>query len=126
MRNRVVSALFVLAVLLAPMSFSSAYAQRGGLLPRLFKSGQATRSAFAEVVKQAKDATVELISDGKVVALGAVVDGDGYVVTKASQLGDKLEVRLGDKSKHVAKIVDKNADRFHVDRFRAGNRFPSP
>jgi len=46
------------------------------------------RSAFREVVADAVQSTVEIYSDSKQVALGAVVDAAGYVLTKASELGD--------------------------------------
>jgi serine protease Do len=46
------------------------------------------RSAFRKVVADAVQSTVEIYSGGKQVALGAVVDAAGYVLTKASELGD--------------------------------------
>ena len=105
MRKTLLPILFAVAGILAPVCQNETFAQRGGLLPRLFKSGDATRTAFADVVKQTRNATVEVIADGKVIALGAVVDADGYIVTKASEIKTNVEVRFGDKSKHNAKVV---------------------
>ncbi len=89
------------ALLLAP---SAASAQRN-LLPNLFKSGDKTRSAFASVVADAAAATAEILCDGKVRCLGTVVEADGYIITKASELeGGKIECKLAGKTL-LAKVV---------------------
>src|ERR1043166_700700 len=67
--------------------------------PRLpesrFKSGSATLRAFAPVAERVRNSVVEFVLDGKTVALGAVVEADGLVITKASELKDgKLRCRL--------------------------------
>ncbi|MCY2974481.1 MAG: PDZ domain-containing protein [Planctomycetota bacterium] len=52
---------------------------------------------FEQVVGSSSDSTVQIISGGRQVSLGIVVDKDGWVLTKASQLsGDGLECRLAD------------------------------
>jgi S1-C subfamily serine protease len=49
---------------------------------------------------------VEILdNDGKQVGLGTVVSEDGFIVTKASEFGHLLEVRLFDYSKHVPEQV---------------------
>jgi serine protease Do len=54
---------------------------------------------FEQVVGSSSDSTVQIISGGRQVSLGIVVDKDGWVLTKASQLsGDGLECRLADGS----------------------------
>jgi len=53
------------------------------------------RRAFRPVVARVRESTVEVHSDGKRVALGAVVRADGLVVTKASQLGEEIACVVG-------------------------------
>lgn len=95
----------LLPCLLAPAP-ASAQRSRGGLLPRLFKSGDTTRTAFAKVIAAARRATVEIISDKDVVAIGAIIDGEGYIITKASEISQAPIVRLpDDEATHPAAIV---------------------
>jgi serine protease Do len=61
----------------------------------------AFRPAIAEVTKS----TVQIFSDGKRSALGTVVDKDGFVLTKASELHGKLECQLIDGRRAEAKLV---------------------
>jgi S1-C subfamily serine protease len=52
---------------------------------------------FEQVVGRSSDSTVQVIAGGRQVALGIVVDKDGWVLTKASQLrGEDFECRLAD------------------------------
>lgn len=76
-----------------------------GLIPDLYKSGGKTRNAFGDVVKDANLSTVKVFSDGKHAAMGAVIDKDGFILTKASELGSKIEVQTVDGNKHPAEIV---------------------
>ena len=46
-------------------------------------------------------ATAEVLGDGKVIALGTVVDAAGYIVTKASLLQGKISCRLHDDGKEM-------------------------
>ncbi|MEQ8791919.1 MAG: S1C family serine protease [Pirellulaceae bacterium] len=69
------------------------------------------RSAFREVVSQAARSTVEVYSGGKQVALGVVVDPDGYVATKASELGDgELSCRLVGAKPVKAQLLEVDGD----------------
>jgi serine protease Do len=65
------------------------------------KISNAFRPAIAEVIKS----TVQVISDGKRSALGMVVDKDGYVLTKASELKGNLECQLIDGRRADAKLI---------------------
>ena len=60
---------------------------------------------YREVVAEARRSTVRVLSEGKQVALGAVVDARGFILTKASQLGDNLSVQLADGGPLAAKVV---------------------
>jgi serine protease Do len=69
------------------------------------KNDRAVKSAFQEVLSAASSATVRIRADGQDVALGAVVDADGYLVSKASLLEGKLTCRFKDGTEKEAKIV---------------------
>ncbi len=65
-------------------------AQDAARLPALardrFRSGEETLRAFAPVSAATRNSIVKLNVDGETMALGAVVDTNGLVLTKASQL----------------------------------------
>ncbi len=102
MRTRNLTLALVLLTGLASVS----QAQRlRGLIPDLYKSGNKTRTAFSDVVKDANQSTVKIFSDGKHTAMGAVVDKNGFVLTKASELSGQVEVQTSDGNKHEAEVV---------------------
>jgi S1-C subfamily serine protease len=61
------------------------------------KSHQETRNLYKPVVNAAARGTVRVLVDGKQKALGTVVDPKGFVLTKASELGDYLAVSVQTK-----------------------------
>lgn len=65
----------------------------------------AVKAAFREAIQPAAAATVQVLVDGKEVALGAVVDADGYIVTKASLLEGDPICRLPDGREMEAQLV---------------------
>lgn len=75
-----------------------------------FTDGPHTRRAFRTVVAAAREATVQVRSDGKRVAYGGVVGPDGWVLTKASQLHGAIIVRLANGDAYPAKIVGVDRD----------------
>jgi serine protease Do len=65
------------------------------------------KDVFREVIARPSDATVRILVDGKSVALGIIVDADGWVLTKWSEVElnrDKITVRLKDGSVHKAEV----------------------
>ena len=85
---------------------SPADAQMRNLIPKLFKSGETTRTAFADLVAEAGQSVVQILSDGKVSALGVVAEADGYILTKASEVsGAKVQCKLKDGKTYEAKVV---------------------
>lgn len=69
--------------------------------------------AFSEAVSDARLSTVALYDDaGQRVALGAIVDPDGWIATKASQLPaeGKVTALLADDTEWVAEIVQRASD----------------
>lgn len=67
--------------------------------------GPHVRAAFREVVRDAVDATVRVWSSGKQAALGAIVDRDGLIVTKASVLEEPIVCELADGRELKARLV---------------------
>jgi serine protease Do len=62
-------------------------------------------SAFRPVVADANQSTVRVICDGKSVVLGTIVDSDGWIITKYSELRDPVVCRLPDKRQLPAQMV---------------------
>lgn len=88
--------------LLIPAAVS---AQVMGLKPRLYTTGSTLRRAFSEVIAQARVSTVQVYSGSQVVALGVIVAEDGWILTKASELGQKVNCRLADGESFDATVV---------------------
>jgi serine protease Do len=57
-------------------------------------NSRGVRRAFREVVERPGQSTCRVLVDGKEVALGTIVDADGWIVTKASQLEGDVACRL--------------------------------
>ncbi len=69
--------------------------------------------AFSEVVVDARLSTVRLINSvGDSIAMGAIVDADGWIATKASQLpaGGTVIAKLADSSETAAEVVQRITD----------------
>jgi serine protease Do len=66
---------------------------------------ETVRGAFRDVVTDSHKATVRILCDDKAAALGSIVDSDGYILTKASELKGRLAVKLHDNRLFEAKLV---------------------
>lgn len=67
--------------------------------------------AFREAVGNNWMATVRILSSGRMIAMGTIVDSNGWILTKASELpSDTAEVRLHDGSRVPAKVVAQRSD----------------
>ena len=63
----------------------------------LARSSNLVRAAFRDAVKEAKAATVRIISDkNDLLTMGTIVDANGFVLTKASELHGDLRCELSD------------------------------
>ncbi|HTU23085.1 MAG TPA: S1C family serine protease [Gemmataceae bacterium] len=82
----------------------SAYAQRGRRGGSI-KSSPRFLALFREVVAVPSRSTVRVWYDETPVAFGAVVGADGWVLTKASQLKDKIVCELYDGREFPARLV---------------------
>jgi serine protease Do len=65
-------------------------------------------AAFREVTAEPAKSTAQIYADGYRAALGAVVDKDGYIVTKASELKGKIEAQLPGGKRLEATIVGRD------------------
>ncbi len=68
-------------------------------------NGSMVRSAFRQVVADARQATVRVRTDGRNTALGGIVGADGWILTKASRLPGKITCLLQDDREVEAKIA---------------------
>lgn len=66
--------------------------------------------AFRPVVAQPSEYTVRVRCDGKDAAFGTIIESNGYILTKASEMFGKITVKTKDGAEHDAKIVGKNED----------------
>jgi len=94
---------FGLLIVLAP-AVPAAHAQSKLPEARL-KNGLTVRKAFKSVVAATTKATVEILSSGKRVALGAVIEPEGYIITKASELKGTVTCQFADGRALSGKIV---------------------
>jgi len=89
------------AVLLAALGAAGpAEAQRP-----ILKGDKTVVAAFRPVVARASRSTVTILCDKHEVALGTVVDEDGWIITKYSELTGPVVVRLRNGKTYEAKVV---------------------
>lgn len=72
---------------------------------RYQKNNDAIRDVFKAAMQQARKSTAAIVSDGDLVSLGTIVDPDGLIVAKASELKGDLVARLSDGKAYPARIV---------------------
>ncbi len=80
---------------------------RAAVLPEeRFKNGPMVLQAFAPISESARSSIVKLVQDGKPLALGAIVDTNGFVITKSSEVKtDKVTCELADKKQVEATVM---------------------
>ena len=101
------SSLVVTALICVSLAWTSAaQAQRRDRDRNAYqRSSPKVLAAFRDVVAKPSQSTVRVQSDGKDVALGTVVDADGWILTKASELKGKVACKLKDGHEVDAQIV---------------------
>lgn len=67
--------------------------------------GRYVRSAFRDVIAEARQSTVRVRCDGRDTALGGIVGAEGWILTKASRLPGKITCVLTDQRELDARIV---------------------
>ena len=76
--------------------------------PHDSKYSRSTLAEYRSCIKDVRASTVAILKQEKAVALGAVVSADGYIITKASELGKgDLECEFMDGKVLAAKFVTK-------------------
>jgi len=95
-KHWLISAALLAFSLLSPQIFAQSSSNRGATLPEhRFKSGESTMRAFRPTVEEARQSIVEIQLDGKAVAFGTIVEANGLIITKASELKEgKLTCKL--------------------------------
>jgi serine protease Do len=93
-------------------------AESDGEIPQQ-KNSAAVRAVFRDSVKPVRECVVRVLSNEKQLALGTVVDADGYILTKASELRGKLTCELSGGRRIDAEVVgvadDHDLALLHVD-----------
>jgi serine protease Do len=70
-----------------------------------------TLRAFQECVGDNWKSTVQILEKGRQIALGAIVDSDGWIVTKGSEVPDHvIEIRLQDGSRAEGMVKKRRSD----------------
>jgi len=92
--------------LLAPIAGAQEADRASRLARARFRSGEETLRAFAPVASELRHSIVKMAVDDETVALGAVVDANGLVLTKASELKPgRLSCWLADDKKARAELI---------------------
>ncbi|QDV19041.1 putative periplasmic serine endoprotease DegP-like precursor [Gimesia panareensis] len=97
-------ALSLIVTLCASCLTTSAFAW-DQLQPSQLTSGSQIRRAFRSVVSTPRSWTVRVRSNGREASLGAIVEHDGYILTKASQLEGKVTCELSTSERYEAEII---------------------
>jgi serine protease Do len=94
--------------LLLPMRFIR---PGNALAPERFAHGRVVRSAFAGIVANARPSIARVRYKGDDVALGTVIERDGWILTKASELPDDDGIRcvLTDGRDLAARIIARDS-----------------
>ena len=96
---------WLLMIALLSATPAMAQAQRDGWAR--FAPDAEVRAAFDPVIREARESVAVLVADGAPRALGTIVDADGYLVSKASELVGRRSITayLPDKRRVSAKVV---------------------
>ncbi len=99
---------FVLAIL----SLWTGAALGQAVSPDSLRNGPKVVQVFREVVAKPSEYTVRINADGKDVAFGTIVDADGYILTKWSEIRDKAKItcKLKDGKVLEARLVIQKDD----------------
>lgn len=109
--SRVCQSLLMALLMALGLSGGSALAQEvsktAAVEPARFVPDALVREAFDPVVREARASVVVLVADGEKRALGTIVDAEGYLVSKASELVGRRSITayLPDGRKVEAKVV---------------------
>ncbi len=99
--------LFVLTMIVTAWAgwLSSSAVAWDQLQPSQLTSGSQIRRAFRSVVSTPRSWTVRVRANGREASLGAIVEHDGWILTKASQLDGKITCELSTSERYEAEII---------------------
>lgn len=100
--RRLFQSVLVLAGLLLCPTFVTA---EEALRPAFYKNAPAFRSAFSQVVADVNRSVVRVLSGERQRALGTIVDSQGHIITKASELRGDIEVELRNGKTYPADLI---------------------
>lgn len=101
MTNQMIQRVFVLIGLMAMSALPTAAQDESRFAP-----DAEVRAAFDDVVRDARASVVQLVVDGEERVLGTIIDADGYVLSKASELtGERIKAVLSTGRGFDAKLV---------------------
>lgn len=75
-----------------------------------YKSGPAIRRAFRDLIDESQPGIVEIYREDKLVALGAVMNPEGDILTKASELKGEVQCKLHDGRRLPAELIATHRD----------------
>lgn len=86
--------------------------RRGGSNDNYSKRSEEFISIFKDVTASAAASTVRISDGSRDIALGAIVDSDGYILTKASELKGDIKIELNNGSSYDAEVygIDPDTD----------------
>ena len=87
------------------LALSPAIAPAKDLDVELQLGGRKLRAAFQPVVSEVRKSTVEIWCESKHVAMGVVLDNEGHILTKASELQSNITCRFSDETEVRAKFL---------------------
>ena len=100
------SKLIVLVTVFVVLGFAAPVdAQRNHL-----KDHQQVRRSFRSTVDETRQSTVRVLSKGKQIALGAIVDQAGLVISKSSEIVDEISCQLPNYRHYRATVIARDTD----------------
>lgn len=69
------------------------------------KNHERIKAAFRSVIESANHGTVRIFADGRLRALGTIVDAEGHILSKASEVQGQVQCRLHDGRRLPAHVV---------------------
>ena len=120
--------LFGIASLISFQVWASEYENQSELLGNEFRlNGTSTQMAFADARDEALRTTVQLERNGKLIAMGLLVDPRGLVLTKASSCIGAREASLANGEKYALRIRKRHepTDLALYQLLGEGDKFPS-
>jgi serine protease Do len=101
---------FIAPLALIILLSSAPQAQEAALNGSRLTSGSDVRAAFTDVIAPARKSVVRVLCDGKPAALGTIIDADGSILTKGSDLNGQIVCRLLDGRELPATYVAYHPD----------------